>query len=209
MEADDRVVGFIKFARREFIEDFVSGRLYMNTLAYFAGLERSDVRCDEREGNTLWFPRGESTIIQMEIDGKYKTIPGVTDIRYSNPDDRNTNVFCMYALRAKAKATGQIDSRVVEFGNTFAVVLDGNEFLRRVRVAAKSVGLTAKCSPVQYVDKLAYDGHVGPFRKASNFSYQSEFRIALCPGARAAYVLNVGDLSDITEVSSVTEAGCP
>jgi len=46
---------------------------------------------------------------------------------------------------------------------------------------------------------------VGIFRKDSRFAYQSEFRVALLPGAGIPYELKIGDLSDIVMVGPLCE----
>jgi hypothetical protein len=52
--AHDRVLGIFKFSQRQYIEQFVRGQLYMNTLAYFVNVENSPVRRDKREGQNFW-----------------------------------------------------------------------------------------------------------------------------------------------------------
>jgi len=50
----DRILALLKFGRREHIDDFVKGTLYMNTLQYSAETEaahsRDELRCDPFEG---------------------------------------------------------------------------------------------------------------------------------------------------------------
>ena len=53
---------------------------------------------------------------------------------------------------------------------------------------------------VDYVDAESYEGPMGPFKKRSEFSYQSEWRLALLPGTGEPYRLEVADLSDIVIV---------
>ncbi len=51
---------------------------------------------------------------------------------------------------------------------------------------------------MQYYDETKYTGEAGRFRKASRFSYQSEYRIALETGAEGPFRFEIGDLCDIT-----------
>jgi hypothetical protein len=201
MNDDDRILAIFKFGERSYIDDFISGHLHMNTLAYFANSEASEVRHDKFEGNSYWV-RGD---LQIEINGKFHSIPGLTGpLAYSGPNSRDTNVFCMYAFLA-SRAGEPISNRVLAFGDTFALLRDFDEFLRRVRLAAEKVGCHAQCELVEYVDSELHEGRMGPFRKASQFSYQSECRIALLPGTGSACPLNVGDLSDITIVGPTAD----
>jgi hypothetical protein len=98
-----------------------------------------------------------------------------------------------------------IDPRNTKFGDTFVVLINGDEFLRRVHVAAQKTGFALKYGLVQYVDSKVYNGPMGIFRKFSAFSYQSRFRIALVPGTGNPYCLRVGDLSDITLTGNLAE----
>jgi hypothetical protein len=191
---DDRVFGIVRFSERKRIDDFVRGQFYMNTLAHFADVERSLERRDKDEGQAFWF--GDKTVLQMQIDGEFQTIPGIINMAYRHPDDLKANVFCMCALRTSN--VKNLDPRNFGFGDTFALLRDGDEFLRRVRAAADKAGHDVKWGLVEYIDKRTYYGPMGVFRKATDFSYQSEFRIALLSGTGSPYVLDVGDLTDIT-----------
>lgn len=112
----------------------------------------------------------------------------------------------MPALRPTQSAT-IIDERNLRFGDTFAVLTNGDEFLRRVKAAAKakSAGYNLEYRLVEYYDEDTHQGEVGIFRKRTVFSYQSEFRIALIPGVDRPYSFAVGDLSDITVTGSLRD----
>jgi len=90
------------------------------------------------------------------------------------------------------------------FGDTFAVIRNAPEFVRRVSSAAQAIGQEARCSLVEYIDN-SHHGEVGAFRKSSAFEYQSEFRVAIFPGFGRAHVLEIGDISDIASGHSVAE----
>lgn len=202
--ATDRVLGLFKFGQRANIEKFVGGCVYMNTLRHFVEVEKNAARQDSREGQSFWMQPGLVTL-SMRIDGEYRPIPGLDGpIALSNPEDLNVNVFCMYALRASV-AKNLIDPRNLTFGDTFAVLMDGTEFLRRVRVAAERAALTVEIRMVEYVSEREHQGEMGVFRKSSAFAYQSELRIALKPGKGEPYRLEVGDLSDITHAGPLPD----
>jgi hypothetical protein len=49
---DERVL--FKFVANEYLHDLLQGKLYMNALSYFLGLETADaLRSDEREGQSF------------------------------------------------------------------------------------------------------------------------------------------------------------
>jgi hypothetical protein len=149
----DRVLGLFKFGQRAHIDDFVRVCLYMNPLLYFVEVENSDPRHDRREGQGFWLQSDRVTFSVM-IDGEYNSIPGLFGpIAWTNPEDLNVNVFCMYALRASV-AKNLVDPRNFGFGDTFAVLKDGDEFLRRVRAAADRAALNVKVRMVDYVTRV-------------------------------------------------------
>jgi hypothetical protein len=192
----DRVLGLFKFGRRTDIEHFVGGRLFMNTLAYFVEVEKNVARRDSREGQAFWMQPDRVTF-SIEIGGNFVPISGLDGpIAYTNLLDLRVNVFCMYALRASV-ARNLVDTRNLAFGDTFAVLKDGDEFLRRVRGAAERASLCLESKMVEYVSDREYHGEMGIFRKSSEFSYQSEFRCAVLPGTGLPYTLEIGDMTDI------------
>lgn len=109
------------------------------------------------------------------------------------------NVFCMYALRESPSGM-VVDPRNFDFGDTFAIFTDFDEFTRRVQAALAGTGQTVQWAPVDYIDYATYEGPTGVFKKDCRFSYQSELRLALVPGFGTAHQLDVGDLSDITRI---------
>jgi hypothetical protein len=200
----DRVLGLFKFGQRAHIEQFVGGSIYMNPLRYFVEHENNIARRDSREGQGLWLQPGLVTF-SIQINGDFVPIGGLDGpIAFTRPGDLNVNVFCMHALRASV-ARHLIDPRNLAFGDTFAVLKDGDEFLRRVRCVAERAGLRPEIGMVEYVDEREYQGEMGIFRKSSLFAYQSELRIALKPGTGAPYQLEIGNLADITFVGPLLD----
>jgi hypothetical protein len=202
--ASDRVLGLFKFGKRAHIEQFVGGCVYMNTLRYFAEVEHNIARHDDREGQSFWMQPNRVTF-SIQVNGEFKPISGLDGpVAFTNPQDLNVNVFCMYALRASV-AKNLVNARNLAFGDTFAVLKEGDEFLRRVRTAADRAALTVEIKMVEYVNEREHHGRMGVFRKSSEFDYQSELRIALTPGTGAPYRLEVGDLADITSTGPLPD----
>ena len=83
------------------------------------------------------------------------------------------------------------------------MLTNAEEFLRRVHAVAAQNNVTLKQGLVEYVDRAKHNGPVGIFRKFADFAYQSEFRIAVVPGAKGPFSLTVGDLSDILIVGDL------
>jgi len=186
-----------KFGAAHHIEQFAHGLLYMNTLKYFVELETGSPRKDSDEGTShLW--RGNGAMLQVELEGRFMPVGEIREVR-SRPNALQTvNVFCMYALR-ESSSDRFVDPRNSAFGDTFAILTDFDEFMKRVRTAVPGLGSAQELQYglVTYVDTATYEGPVGIFTKGSDFSFQSEFRIGLLPGTGAPLRLHVGDLCDI------------
>jgi hypothetical protein len=110
----------------------------------------------------------------------------------------------MYALRENAPHQ-PIDRRNLNFGDAFAALINGDEFLGRVKAAARLNGISIKLGLVEYVDRATYNGPMGVFRKFSDFGYQSEFCIAISSEMNGPFSLRVGGLSDISVVGNLCD----
>jgi hypothetical protein len=201
----NRVLGVFKFGARNHMEQFAQGLLHMNTLDCFAKLEADMLRKDSHEG-TSHLLRGDGGILQIKIGEEFVPIAGIKGpIRYQPDALKKVNVFCMYALRESASAPF-VDPENFGFGDTFAILTDFDEFLKRViTAAARTQGQDLKYGLVEYVDYSSYLGPVGVFRKSLAFSYQSEFRMALFPGMGTPIDFEVGDLSDLVILGPLGE----
>jgi hypothetical protein len=193
-----------KFGRRQDIEQFAQGLLYMNPLRYFLKQEADSVRCDPHEG-TDHMAQAHGWVLRIKVEEEFRDVGTIVGaVRHQSPSDLNANLFCMYALRA-SPADALVDPRNQAFGDTFAVLIQFDEFMRRVKAAVLSIDQELRYDLVDYVDEGSYSGPMGIFKKDSCFAYQSEFRIALLPGTGIPYKLPIGDLSDIVMIGPLCE----
>ena len=203
----DRILGLLKFGQEAHIATLVRGTLYMNPLQYFAEVEADedeDLRGDPFEGAGRLI-QADGGVVSIQAEGTFEPVGRIAGPLIWRPTDGiRANVFCMYALR---EPTGPqfVDPLNFRFGDTFAILTDGDEFLRRVRKAAYAADLNLQDHLVEYVDEREHEGQMGIFRKRSRFSYQSELRIAIIPGIETPYRLHVGDLSEITRTGPLRE----
>jgi hypothetical protein len=192
----------LKFGERSFMERFLRGELYMNTLEYFASKERNRARADRCEGNSYWL-RSEECTLSIQHNGVFVPIGGLTGpLAYTGPQDENVNIFCMYALYS---ASPWVDSRNQNFGDTFVVVTQPEAFLQRINRTAEVLGYAVEHGLVQYVNESTYSGPIGTFRKAGSFSYQSEFRIAIRAESSKPLTLHIGDISGIAKAGPLAD----
>ena len=176
----------------------------MRPIWKFRRLEADELRGDSNEG-THWTVPFDQVKLQMEVEGEFRDIPGISGpIRYSRDADQNVNVFCMYALRRENPQL-QIDPRNFAFGDAYALLMDGDDFLRRVRKALLPQGQELRWQLVDYIDSRIHAGPMGIFSKFTHFQYQSEFRIVLLPGTGEDFPFDIGDLSDITTTGKLSD----
>lgn len=199
------VLGLFKFGEQTHIEEFCKlGRLFMKPIWKFRRSEADELRGDTSEGTHWTFP-SDKVKLQMEVEGEFRDIPGISGpIRYSRDADQNVNVFCMYALRC-GNPQLLIDPRNFAFGDAYVLLIDGDDFLRRVRKALLPHGQKLRWQLVDYVDSKIHAGPMGIFSKFTHFQYQSEFRIALLPGTGEDFFFDIGDLSDITTTGKLPD----
>jgi len=194
---------FIKLGRKEHMEQFRTGLLYMNTLSYFRELEADTARADRREGvDSIIQPKdlGE-TYIDTGAPGVGRiSIPPedlAGPITFSMNRTRHCNLFCLYALTKPVK--NLLFPREHDwFGDSLVLVTNTQEFLNRLGIAATEQKLTMGGAPVEYYDDNSYSGRVGRFKKPSRFAHQNEYRITIETGVDEAFRLQIGDISNLT-----------
>lgn len=201
----NKVLALFKFGKREHIDQFVhEGLIYMNSLKYFKTLEGDLLRTDKHEGASYNL-QADGAILRMEHNGKWVDVATIRDqIVSSDGKEHLTKVFCMYVLLESASKS-LVDPRNFEFGDTFVILKDGDEFLRRVHATAKKENIVLKQGCVEYVDKAKHNGAIGVFRKFSEFAYQSEFRLSVVTEKETPFSLRIGDISDISMIGPLAE----
>lgn len=205
---EDRVMGIFKFGNIEHIEQFVhEGHLYMNTLKYFRELESQGdaLRADRHEGASHCEQIEAGSKFEVELEGKWIPIGGIQSgqiISFDNTKD-TTKVYCMYALRESSY--GLVDPLNFQFGDSYAVLIQGDDFLDRVHTTAIRQKLDINWGLVNYVDRKTYTGPMGSYSKFSDFDYQSEFRITIESQSERPLSLYIGDISDISQIGPLPE----
>lgn len=222
---------FVKvFSREEYRNDFLNGKLYMNTIEYFKNYEEetnSNI-ADKNEALIAWLQPNDITVqlqlgdTEIELSSKDFAAPLTVSISAHN----NCNIFCLTYLHGKDididspfdSATLKIlqncfilDERISELGE-FAVLIQPEIFLERVRKSVDDLvnnkAIVAGISkPVTYYDEekssLSLNLHTeAVFHKQSKYSHQSEFRICIFRNNAPGepFILNVGNLRDISQV---------
>jgi hypothetical protein len=173
------------------------GLLYMNLLPYFWEIEDEELRGDPFDciaevarGPKIGFTVADSKEVFME---------GNWTLRMYPPEPEKINIFCMYALRPLIEGTFPVDERNFQFGEYALVLINRDEFMRRIESILKSQRIIAKADLVEYVvDK--YTGKLGPFKKLKRFAYQSEWRLVCYDGPSRPREIRIGSIRDISVI---------
>ena len=192
----------LKYGKREHLEEFRDGLLYMNSEDYFSRLEGDTVRADHFEGtDEIHQPSAIKELrIENNIDGRIvvivpKDLAGPIKIRFGKRP--LSNIFCMFAVTAP-KDSPFVDEQNYAFGDSFIVILNTQEFIDRACAAAHAGGFNFSSGLITYYDEKVYSGKTGLFAKPSTFAYQQEFRLAVDPGSSQPVRLRISSLTDIT-----------
>ena len=216
------IFAFVKlFERKEYAEDFLNGKLFMNAIRSFKEYkdENGELRGDEYEGIVaLYQPHKLSELRINDI-----TIPAselAAPIVVHGQELLNHNVFCIYSLNSRGhssfsvetisdfKRTLELHESCFSLGNYCVAVLNASQFIERCRSAIKEKNFNGTLGLVDYFDEHEYHGRMAEdnfgFQKRSLFSHQREYRVKIQTDNQKPepYVLDVGDLSDIAFITT-------
>jgi hypothetical protein len=188
-------IAIFKGGDREHMEQLLKeGVVYMNTIGHFRKLELDSTRRDGHEGST-YCERGEGVTIRVKHEGEWREVGTPNGpIVMSDDESMNANIYCLHARTTRDfEAPFRLDLGYQEY----VFIWNADEFFRRVRNEAERAGQRVDIRMVRYVDRKTYHGPLGPFRKFSEYSAQSELRILAQPGLGGPLILKLGNLSDI------------
>lgn len=201
------------FEKPEFAADFMSGRLWMNSLEYFKKLEGSadDGRLDPHEAPSHWLQPKDAQITFAGISIPPEDLAGPVIIQENRYD--TWNVFCLYAghsgifQRLSAENMDafrlhlRVPSRVANMGTTAVLVRNVSEFNARFQAAVRRRSFSLKAGLVEYFDPASFSGPIlkPTHAKRIEFEWQREYRFALDRGAPVSehHVFDIGRLDDI------------
>lgn len=180
----------------------------MNTMRHFKEMEDDEQRKDIHEGSD----RIEQ-IMYLEIIWEGKTIElsrGTHKNTLSSAQLRSVdanlggNIFCMIAITPELlENTASVDERNMEFGDSFLVILNPNEFLSRAKKSLTQLEKTFHWGLVTYYDEETLNGDLDVFSKPSKYSHQSEFRIFVESEGKEPFILPIGSIEDISEIFEI------
>ena len=168
----------IKILDKKWVDKFLDGEIFMRYLGYF-GLYNQMMSGDSSVNNNF---RGDGTEGLGTSTGKPQGDTWI-DGAYESRLEQN-KIFCLYSLDVSEENgwIAPIDPRMQDFGDTAIIILDGNEFLRRVHKAfTNRFGSAFKTSykRVRYNLDFSKACSYSEFNKDASYAWQREFRISL------------------------------
>ena len=200
----------MKFQDADKIKNLQSGKLYAKTLGYYRKREEETGDCEVGDKYEAMIHINEATIYFPDTGEKVTVNDDLI-----KTSESNDFVFCMFGVNPNAEKftfTDKQKEKMLSFGDTALIVLDYDEFIRRVKVAAEKAGYKVYFQPVQYYDPTVDDGNMLisllagmwniAFWKRNSYTYQQEMRFVFTPGKENIdhIELDIGDISDITTI---------
>lgn len=204
-----QVAGLLKFfARPEYLEDFLRGRLYCNTPQYYRDSESAGV-ADDFEACVAYFNRSKPghRPPRIKIDGKPFDLSKVQSLTvFTENDMHDAHLQCWCALERREPTPENLGAltsdlaRLQRESGGFYVLLPSRNIERyRERLEQRCVdGFIGNF--VQYTEDWSRRGMFG---KRAHYAYQREYRFAFgrVPKGHASHrIFEVGDLSELVEV---------
>ena len=200
----------IKFQSVERIESLQHGHIYAKTLSYYRKLEEKTGDADIGDGFEAMLHVNEGQFINQATG----------EITYLNDEliattESDDYVFCMFGIYPSTMTFQFSDKqkeKMLSFGDTALIILDSEEFIKRVKIAAEKKGHKTHFDAVNYYDASEDYANVFisllkgiwniAFWKRKSYAYQQEARFVFIPdGSDDDHIeMDIGDVSDISYV---------
>lgn len=170
----------IRFTSAKYVNDFLDGKIYMNSIGYFIENGFEDQK-DYFEGVSYYEDPNTSEFAQRYDDRLKAALTG--DIAWVNEGSKYCNVACFYKLNRYKNQVELVNSDIFSFGEVAIHIFDVHQFLERViRATGKRKDFYWCAGNVNYYnpDNTNVRNHVlDCFCKTQKHSYQREWRIAV------------------------------
>jgi hypothetical protein len=202
---DDPLIALFKIGRRAHMEELLhEGHVFMNTVGHFASLDDGSPRADSDEG-TRSSRQAEGATLHVQNRDQWDelgTLHGA--IRFRDQGLLATNLYCLHGRRRSDYGRVFVLDQL-GFGEAYVLLLDANEFFRRLQLGLAAVGQAMSWNAVEYVQPDKHDGPMGVFRKYSERAADREVRVAVSPGSGSQLSVRLGGLSDIALIGDASD----
>lgn len=174
------------------------GEVYLNTWGFFRRYEINRVQGDPDEGLAAMYQASNGHQLHIQVGDEWVPIGGLAgQIKFSPGNIDAFNIYSMLAVTDESYNYLN-DHKLLEFGDTALIMTDGDEFISRLSEKLKNDGIPHQYGLVEYVETVEHEGDMGPFRKLSNYKYQSEWRLLAEVNIGSPITVSLGDLSGIS-----------
>jgi hypothetical protein len=189
----------MRVSARPYLEEMrLSGLIYMNPAKFFHNLE-NQAQGDRFEGSQ-WViqPKdGGNLYLGDRKQGQAVVFTPEEIVGPVSAYTRGHNIFCMYSV-SRPTDLFPVNDRINEFGDSFILVTNTLEFVRRLCEASENAALPFQAGLVKYQDFSTYSGDTGLFVKALEYEWQREYRFVVYTGKGEPLKLYLGNIEDIT-----------
>lgn len=194
MASGEKPYYLVKFIDKKWADKLMDGEVFMRTIACFGDISRRSTDSqNEFRGDVL-----------EGINYSFGNQAGLIDVL-----TYREKIYCLYALEFDEE-TGRFikpDNRILEFGDTAVIIHNTGEFLHRICYAMLDRfgnDFWTSFQRIEYDVDFSVEQPYDEFCKASSYSYQNEFRIAL---DLAKGRFNPEQLKDVTNFARLTFPG--
>ena len=197
-----------KIIDNQYVDDFLHGYLFMNTLNYFRGIEGNAAQGDPLEGICGSIPKTQLKQLGIYFDEDVvEAIQGNVSL-ISNYYGFN-HLFCLYQLNIddENKIVELPSNELCKFNDTGAASKVVDAIDKGLREHELEYGIYGSVFYNNSWINADGPGTRSAFYKESKYSYQKEWRLCLLKNALVdkPFKFYIGDLSDITEVIPLNE----
>lgn len=205
----------IKFQNANRIQDLQNGLIYMNSLEWYRKDESDNLNNVVGDSFEGMFHINEANFVLSETGESIK----ITD-ELMMTSASNDYVYCMFGINPynnNFTFTEEQKETIKTFGDTALLILDKDEFFKRIRNAALKENYEIYGGFVHYYDEekdsvnlilslLSGIQNIA-FWKRKAYAYQQEFRflIHMPSGEKDHLELNIGNIRDISKVYKTSD----
>lgn len=219
----------MKFQKKEYLQQLQAGHMYMKSLQWYIDEEkRSKVKfiSDDMEAKAR-AAMYNLKMINKSNDSVFLEFPK-GDIVYSEGYEKKP-VFCFFnfderncteenlkgnKLEWTMEFSDEQKRELLKFGDSVLVVKDKFELFARIDKAMNRENLEYVHDDVTYyneknsnhlIDVLNRETHIAFSKREQYFKLQQEYRLMINKNVSDHYILDIGDLSDITEITDAEQ----
>ncbi|QDH23569.1 hypothetical protein [Saccharibacillus brassicae] len=205
-----KIYVLLKFGERQFMEQFQRGQLHFQCLSAFKNPEQDEAgRNDPFEAASVIYNPGHYNVY---VDGKkLENVEGPIVLQEHEAERQySLSLYGVTNESLRLHAAGEKETLIhpwnEKFGDYAVVITNPKAFRDRIDAACRRQGFGLREGMVAYHEVEHFTGQWGYFRKPKQYEYQSEYRLLLDLETRGEeYNLDIGDLSDISEVGPYRE----